>query len=145
VGHYPDSLILGPWFNGPADNCHLLGVPGFIQPHPEECAIGYRLEPKCEHSGAVTLGMWHTMEFILQLGTCASCKNGMIIWYLDGVKIGDWRAINHAQTNGVLNEFDSWRITHTWDGQDMENKDVESWIDIDEVWLGTFPAGAHIP
>lgn len=144
VGHGgPWTLALG--FNGPADNCHLRGNPSFYNPYESECATVYTLFPNTGQGGSVQAGVWNTLEFIFQLGTCPSCRNGMVIWYLNGVRIGDWRNFNHASINGVFKEWDAWRITHTWDGQSQENINVESYIDLDEVWLGTFPAGVLIP
>jgi hypothetical protein len=121
----------------------MLGQPGVSIPIPSECNIGVSLTPNTG-SGTLLAGVWNRLEGVMQLGSCATCQDGIVVWYLNGEKIGDYRNFNHSQLNGSPSAWNAWALTHTWDGQAMESLNTESWIDIGDMFAGTFPAGATI-
>ena len=112
-----NSLHLRAGFNGMSrmgggngNNCHLAGQ-GLISPIPNECdGVAYGLLSNVSDP-PVTRDQWHRLEFVAQLGTCPTCRNGKLYWWLDGVLMGRYDNFNHA-----ISSFVAWDLTHTWDG-----------------------------
>lgn len=124
-------------FNGPVANCHLQGHPGFINPRPEECNLVYQWMGNTGQKKNVQAGQWNDIEWIFETGTCPTCRNGKVIVWNDNIRVIDWRNVN------LPNDlFSGWTVTHTWDGQPMENINVASHLDFDQMYLATYTGAA---
>lgn len=76
----------------------------------------------------ITLGQWHKIEAYVRASTTATSRDGIVIWWVNGVMGGRYLNINYAPAG--LNE---WQWNNTWDGtQDMGVSNTVAW----EHYLG---------
>jgi len=115
------------------NQCHLLGQPGVYIPIPSECTIFAQLFQNTGNSSNIIAGQWQDIEWIYDNGSCSTCRDGKIIAWNNGVRVLDFQNVNMPAT-----PFVSWTVTHTWDGQPMENINVASHFDFDQMYLGTY-------
>src|SRR4029077_2121205 len=60
---------------------------------------------------AVALGQWHRIELLVGQSTSPSSRDGIVRWWMDGVLIGDYTAVNFPTGNWIQAE-----ISPTWGG-----------------------------
>jgi hypothetical protein len=59
---------------------------------------------------AITVGVWHTIEFRVRLSSSPAVMDGIVLWWLDGVLVGE----QPIATDSV--RFDAWNLQPIWGG-----------------------------
>lgn len=53
---------------------------------------------------------WYTVEAYVKSSTCSTCRNGTVMWWVNGTLQANYTNLNYG--SGILNQ---WQINHTWD------------------------------
>lgn len=86
------------------------GLPGLDNSHVCAQDSGLVCGPNVTTT-LMTPGNWYTLEVYMVSGTCITCRNTVIKWWVNGALNGNYTNLNY--TDGVINQ---WQLNHTWDG-----------------------------
>lgn len=132
-----------PGLNGWQGNCQYAGQPWFYDPQASvgnpECSFGAIIYPNVQYVGG-GVGQWTLIEWYMQLGTCQTCNNGILKWWVNGVLSGSYNNYNYVDS-----PFTAWGMTHTWDGVNHYlNPAIEDRIITDHMYLSTVGGNAPV-
>ncbi len=54
---------------------------------------------------------WYKVEVYVQSSTCATCRNGIVRWWVNGILVGNYTTMNYG--TGIINEI---QLQSAWDG-----------------------------
>lgn len=80
------------------------------------------------------LGQWHKVEIFYKASTTTTSRDGILVWWVNGQKIGQYTNLN-------MNRPSSFKIGNVWDSINGLLPQ-EEWVDYDHVRISVPPAGA---
>jgi hypothetical protein len=87
--------------------------------------------PNLVPSAVFSRGVWHRMEYVIT-GNTSGAKDGRVVWWMDGVKVGD---LGGLQFNSAAAVWDALHLDPTYGGSANGTLQTEQFIWFDHLYV----------